>query len=514
MSFKLNLNFRKKGILFVVIVITVAVSINLYAASHQTRLKKQFNELSVLRVKSDLLQKAQLSAFNSVTDLLIFFQAESRKTTIELTHEKFLDLLANYNQIIEQFPEQKEKFKAFLQSLAMSVSKPTPKALSELASHLSLFHTAISSLQLKVMNERKNLEKQYTEGLQTLVVEMLLLGLASIVFIALVVFVFMRRITGDIYTLNFALGRTLDSSSNPFKHELNRSDELQLLAVKISELFHQLKQREQSLNIEQRHRSHREQNLALEHLTQGLVHAIGNPAAGLSGLIQQLLQDEAIVDINTRSLLKTMESSVARILSINEDLKHFSERTGNQRELLDLNQMISEQIRLLNYDEKWYGVTLEMATVVNIPAIFCSRDDISLIFDNLLENVLDAFKISDKNKHKLRLETFVNDDTSAGFVVTDNANGMDVEVKQNALNAFFSTKTEHSSGVGMGLLSALSMVEKYSGKLSIASKPEVGTSVTVVLPTLSEQPAQNMYTSPDNLQKNLLIEKTIVAGES
>jgi signal transduction histidine kinase len=65
--------------------------------------------------------------------------------------------------------------------------------------------------------------------------------------------------------------------------------------------------------------------------------------------------------------------------------------------------------------------------------------------------------------------------------VTDSGSGMTPEVRDRALEPFFTTK-ERGAGTGLGLSQVYGIVQQHDGQLLIASHPGAGAAVSVLLP--------------------------------
>jgi signal transduction histidine kinase len=83
----------------------------------------------------------------------------------------------------------------------------------------------------------------------------------------------------------------------------------------------------------------------------------------------------------------------------------------------------------------------------------------------------------------LRIGAFVADGAAPGDVVvevTDTGGGIPDDVLPSVCEPFFTTRQE---GTGLGLAIAKRYVEQNGGRLEIATRPGVGTTVRVRLPT-------------------------------
>jgi signal transduction histidine kinase len=84
---------------------------------------------------------------------------------------------------------------------------------------------------------------------------------------------------------------------------------------------------------------------------------------------------------------------------------------------------------------------------------------------------------------RLRIRAFLADGATPGDViveVTDTGGGIPDHVLPSVCEPFFTTRQE---GTGLGLAIAKRYVEQNGGRLEIASRPGVGTTVRVSLPT-------------------------------
>ena len=94
--------------------------------------------------------------------------------------------------------------------------------------------------------------------------------------------------------------------------------------------------------------------------------------------------------------------------------------------------------------------------------------------------------------------------------VWDNGTGMSEEVKERAIEPFFTTK-EVGQGSGLGLSMVYGFAEQYGGKIKISSEPGGGTTVDILLPiteardgSLSEA-AADQRASPANENQTILV---------
>jgi signal transduction histidine kinase len=97
---------------------------------------------------------------------------------------------------------------------------------------------------------------------------------------------------------------------------------------------------------------------------------------------------------------------------------------------------------------------------------------------NLLDN---ALKFTPANAHIILTAT--NDSENATFVVADSGNGMTSDEIHHAFDRFWrGTATQGARGHGLGLALVERIARAHRGRVTIASTPGVGSTVTVVVP--------------------------------
>ena len=91
----------------------------------------------------------------------------------------------------------------------------------------------------------------------------------------------------------------------------------------------------------------------------GVAHEVNNPLASISSLVQSLLTAEA--DSTRRTTLHTILSQITRISGTLKDLFNFARPSTAQRKAVDINQLITETLRLASYNKRFNGVKVEPA---------------------------------------------------------------------------------------------------------------------------------------------------------
>ena len=216
-------------------------------------------------------------------------------------------------------------------------------------------------------------------------------------------------------------------------------------------------------------------------------NVVGNMERGL------LPQDKAIAELKSDLVVAASESSPEAINSaiaeLNNDyqsvlkaVKKISDFAGTDNEAeyewININDIVREIVFPANYNNQ-AQIDIRLG---DVPHLYASPDEIRYMFQNIVDNAVDAIKASGKVDGCIKVETQVAD-SNIGITITDNGVGMTQEKRTSLLQLF---KPENLGKLDLGFPAANYIVKKYGGRILLNSMPEKGTAVRVILPE-SEQ---------------------------
>lgn len=214
----------------------------------------------------------------------------------------------------------------------------------------------------------------------------------------------------------------------------------------------------------------------------GVAHEVNNPLASISSLVQSLLPGES--DSARRTTLHTILSQITRISGTLKDLVNFARPSTVERKPIDLNNLITETLRLISYNKRFNGLQIEPALAPDLKPVFADNNEIQQVLLNLLLNAADA---TQQAGGRIRITTEnlrpVDGDRSGRVMlrVTDNGIGIPKQYLERVFDPFFTTKPA-GSGVGLGLSLCQRIILGNRGTIRIESEVGKGTSVTITLP--------------------------------
>ncbi len=252
---------------------------------------------------------------------------------------------------------------------------------------------------------------------------------------------------------------------------------------------HQLAEALGKLRETQEHIIQRERLHALGRMASGIAHDFNNALAPILGFSELLLLRKEILanPEKVREYLEMIHRAAQDSATVVSRLREFY-RYREDAEVfapVSLNDLVQQVISLTQ--PKWKdealaaGVTIKIKSEFsNVPSIYGNEAELREVLTHLVLNAIDAIP----HIGQITFRTFVRDE-QALLQVIDNGVGMSDEVRARCLEPFFSTKEEHGTGLGLGIVYGI--VRRHEGLIEIASKLGEGTTITLTLPLYKEQ---------------------------
>ncbi|MGE5205653.1 MAG: ATP-binding protein [Chlamydiota bacterium] len=208
-------------------------------------------------------------------------------------------------------------------------------------------------------------------------------------------------------------------------------------------------------------------------LAATIAHEINNPLEAVTNLIY-LARSAPAGEVG--SYLQMVEDELARIARITKMTLGFYRDSGAPTPV-DVAELLREVLAL--YGAKLRAKNIRVQTDVECPQnVLGSKGELRQVVANLVANAVDVLP----NGGSLTL-TVHDSDGAVQLRVSDNGPGIPPENLSRIFEAFFTTKAE--LGTGLGLWVSRQIVEKHGGTISVESTP-AGTCFTVSLPCATQ----------------------------
>lgn len=238
---------------------------------------------------------------------------------------------------------------------------------------------------------------------------------------------------------------------------------------------------------------------AVGRLAAGMAHEINNPLgfvrsnlgtfrqylaafAGLRGRLDHAEAAWRVLDLDfvlqdCTALLDESTDGLIRIGQIVDDLRSFSSVDRSGEGFVDLNECIRSAARILALQLP-PGITLHF-DLQPLPLLVGLPGHLKQMLYNIMHNAMQAIQDAGRSGC-IELASAQTPDT-IWLEVRDNGIGMEPGPAAHAFEPFFTSRAI-GAGSGLGLATALNIVQAHSGKITINSEPGHGTTLHIEFP--------------------------------
>ncbi len=219
----------------------------------------------------------------------------------------------------------------------------------------------------------------------------------------------------------------------------------------------------------------RSEKLALVgRLAATISHEINNPLEAVTNLLY--LVHEGVSDPTLREFTRTAQDELGRVSQIVTHTLQFNRQT-QEASLERLSDLLESALAIYEARIRSSGVTVHRQYSAE-DRLCCFASELRQVFANLIGNAFDATK----RGGTLSLRTYRQSDRCTGrpgvrVTVADTGSGMDKKTQQHLFEAFYTTKGDH--GTGLGLWVSREILQKHQATVKVRSRQDAGRSGTV-----------------------------------
>jgi len=217
----------------------------------------------------------------------------------------------------------------------------------------------------------------------------------------------------------------------------------------------------------------------------GLSHAIKNLASGLEGgvflLDQGLKQDRRAYLEQGWEMLR---DSVEKLKDLSLAMLRFARPEDLHPAPCDPAAPARQVVELLAPAAAAAGVELTLEAPAASAAAYLDAEAMHRALMNLAGNAIDACRAAgfgpEKPGGRVRLRVEGLPGGGARYSVADNGCGIPAAARDKLFTAFFSTKGDH--GTGLGLMGTKKIVEAHGGSIAVEAAERGGTEFNIIIP--------------------------------
>lgn len=222
-------------------------------------------------------------------------------------------------------------------------------------------------------------------------------------------------------------------------------------------------------------------------LAAGVAHELNNPLTGIltfSHLVRKKLPDTSIEAQDLDLVIKETK----RCAAIIRRLLDFSRDKAPQKQYADLNRIIEETARLVEWPAQMSDIEIHMDLGQDLPQIWVDADLIKQVIMNILVNAQQAIEakgsitVRSRRCHDTRSrEPGTPPVPMVELAIIDTGCGIPAKDLRRIFDPFFTSK-EVGKGTGLGLSVSHGIVRAHGGAIEVESTVGEGSTFRVYLP--------------------------------
>ena len=262
-------------------------------------------------------------------------------------------------------------------------------------------------------------------------------------------------------------------------------------ALLIATLFIQRKRRRQAELAARQQRVELAHSLRLAtigEMTAAISHEINQP---LTAILSNAEAGEMMLGAGVhtpdqlREILVDIRRDNLRASEILRRLRSFLQKQDTQKQGVDVNELVSDTVRLVDMEAAHREVTIEAQLAPSASLVHGDRIQLQQLLINLVINAMDAMAQTPAAERKVILRVLRFGDGKIEIAVSDAGHGIADDARARLFDSFFTTKPR---GLGLGLSIARTIAEAHGGTLRSENNPSGGATFRVTLPEAQTEP--------------------------
>ena len=251
----------------------------------------------------------------------------------------------------------------------------------------------------------------------------------------------------------------------------------QLVYQERTGLVHELWESLENVKRLQTHFVQSEKLSSLGQLAAGAAHEINNPLTAILGY-SDLLIEENPAQTRPHTLGEKIRDQARRTKDLVTNLLSFARQVPVEKQLLDLNTVLTGAVQLRNLDLREKNIRIELESRSVLPAVRGDPNQLLQVFYHLISNAVDAMET---NGGGVLLIRSLREKGTVVVEVSDTGPGM--KDPDKVFDPFYTTKPV-GKGTGLGLSICYGVMQEHGGRITGFNRPEGGCTFRLELPAV------------------------------
>lgn len=251
----------------------------------------------------------------------------------------------------------------------------------------------------------------------------------------------------------------------------------QLVYRERTALVQELRDSLANVNRLQTHFVQSEKLASLGQLAAGAAHEINNPLTAILGYADVLIGENAPGG-RPHTIAEKIREQARRTKDLVNNLLSFARQVPAEKQLLDLNTILSSAVQLRHLDLREKNVRIDLENRGVLPAVRGDPNQLLQVFYHLITNAVDAMESIGGGVLTIRAVR-----ERAMVVVEFEDSGPGLQNPDKVFDPFYTTKPV-GKGTGLGLSICYGVMQEHGGHISGFNRPEGGCTFRLELPAV------------------------------
>ncbi|MBL6945890.1 MAG: PAS domain S-box protein [Rhodospirillales bacterium] len=221
-------------------------------------------------------------------------------------------------------------------------------------------------------------------------------------------------------------------------------------------------------------------------MAAGFAHELSQPLTAIHSYITGCLRRLRAGSENQDDIFEAMEQAAEQALRAGEIVSRihwFIRRAEPELAPMVINDVIVEAVELMESEANHLGVSVQLDLTPDLPWAKGDTVQIQQTIINLARNGFEAMSNDRHGTRGLTIRTSLPKPDEIEIEVADTGPGIPSELRDHLFDPFVTTK---SRGLGMGLATCRSIIDRHGGRISAIANGKRGTAVRFVLHVFDE----------------------------
>ncbi|MDH5428071.1 MAG: ATP-binding protein [Nitrospirota bacterium] len=219
-----------------------------------------------------------------------------------------------------------------------------------------------------------------------------------------------------------------------------------------------------------------ERRVALQEVSSFLATEIREPIGFIRAQLEEITTDSEL-DFDSQTRVENAMRDMIRMETVLNEILDFAKPLELDRKLCRVQDLLDEAFSMVSTDLRVNRIEVVKKVPARLAQVRWDETKMQHVFLCIFKNAIEAMSPGGHLRVEVMLTRARKPELQ--MIIANDGVPIPAELVDKVFEPYFTTKR---SGTGLGLATVKKVVEEHQGNISIASEPEKGTTVTILMP--------------------------------